>query len=138
MKTWGITQKTALDPVGNEVVTEVNKEVVEGVVEESTVIAVQEGLEALRSQIDCNLQVIKGEVEDETAGVDYFGIIFSNTPLAMKVQEITRVIMRCEDVNTVKYEKCEIDRVHNSMTFYFTIESVYGELEYNKTFESLA
>lgn len=138
MKTWGITQKTALDTVGNEVVTEVNKEVIEGVVEESTVIAVQEGLEALRSQIDCNLQVIKGEVEDETAGVDYFGIIFANTPLAMKVQEITRVIMRCQDVNTVKYERCEIDRAHNSMTFYFTIESVYGELEYNKTFESLA
>ena len=137
MKTWGITKKTAIDN-GNEIVVEENTVRTDNATTTSKVIAVQEGLEALRTQIDCNLQVIKGEVEDETAGVDYFGIIFSNTPLAMKVQEITRVIMRCEDVNTVKYQRCEIDRTHNSMTFYFTIESVYGELEYNKTFESLA
>lgn len=137
MKTWGITKKTAIDN-GNEIVIEQNSVHKGNATLTSKVIAVQEGLEALRTQIDCNLQVIKGEVEDETAGVDYFGIIFSNTPLAMKVQEITRVIMRCEDVNTVKYQRCEIDRAHNSMTFYFTIESVYGELEYNKTFESLA
>lgn len=137
MKTWGITKKTAIDN-GNEIVVEENTVRTDNATTTSKVIAIQEGLEALRTQIDCNLQVIKGEVEDETAGVDYFGIIFSNTPLAMKVQEITRVIMRCEDVNTVKYQRCEIDRVHNSMTFYFTIESVYGELEYNKTFESLA
>ena len=137
MKTWGITKKTAIDN-GNEIVVEENTVRTDNATTTSKVIAVQEGLEALRTQIDCNLQVIKGEVEDETAGVDYFGIIFSNTPLAMKVQEITRVIMRCEDVNTVKYQRCEIDRAHNSMTFYFTIESVYGELEYNKTFESLA
>lgn len=137
MKTWGITKPTAEKPYGNEIVKETNKEVIENEVVESTIIATQTGLEALRTQIDCNLQVIKGEVDDETAGVDYFGIIFSNTPLAMKVQEITRVIMRCGDVNTVKYEKCEIDRAHNKMTFYFTIESVYGDIEYNKTFESL-
>lgn len=137
MKTWGITKKTVTDN-GNEIVVEENTVRTDNTTITSKVIAIQEGLEALRTQIDCNLQVIKGEVEDETAGVDYFGIIFSNTPLAMKVQEITRVIMRCEDVNTVKYQRCEIDRAHNSMTFYFTIESVYGELEYNKTFESLA
>lgn len=137
MKTWGITKKTAIDN-GNEIVIEQNSVHEGNATYTSKVIAVREGLEALRTQIDCNLQVIKGEVEDETAGVDYFGIIFSNTPLAMKVQEITRVIMRCEDVNTVKYNKCDIDRVHHNMTFYFTIESVYGELEYNKTFESLA
>lgn len=137
MKTWGITKKTAIDN-GNEIVVEENTVRTDNATTTSKVIAVREGLEALRTQIDCNLQVIKGEVEDETAGVDYFGIIFSNTPLAMKVQEITRVIMRCEDVNTVKYNKCDIDRVHHNMTFYFTIESVYGELEYNKTFESLA
>ena len=136
MKTWGITQKTPLTP-GNEIVVKENTVVVDGGEETTNVIAVEEGLEALRTQIDCNLQVIKGEVEDQTAGVDYFGIIFSNTPLAMKVQEITRVIMRCEDVNNVKYNKCDIDRVHHSMTFHFTIESVYGEIEYNKTFESL-
>lgn len=137
MKTWGITKKTAINN-GNEIVVEDNTVRTDNATTTSKVIAVQEGLEALRTQIDCNLQVIKGEVEDESAGVDYFGIIFSNTPLAMKVQEITRVIMRCEDINTVKYQRCEIDRAHNSMTFYFTIESVYGELEYNKTFESLA
>lgn len=136
MKTWGITKKTQTEP-GNEIVVKENTVVVDGTEETTNVIAVEEGLEALRTQIDCNLQVIKGEVEDETAGVDYFGVIFSNTPLAMKVQEITRVIMRCEDVNNVKYNKCDIDRVHHSMTFYFTIESVYGEIEYNKTFESL-
>lgn len=137
MKTWGITKKTVTDN-GNEIVVEDNTVRTDNTTITSKVIAIQEGLEALRTQIDCNLQVIKGEVEDESAGVDYFGIIFSNTPLAMKVQEITRVIMRCEDINTVKYQRCEIDRAHNSMTFYFTIESVYGELEYNKTFESLA
>ena len=136
MKTWGITQKTQLTP-GNEIVTEDNTVISNGVATTTKVIGVQEDLEALRTQIDCNLQVIKGEVDDETAGVDYFGIIFSNTPLALKVQEITRAIMRCDGVNTVKYEKCEIDRQHGSYSFYFTIESAYGELDYNKTFESL-
>lgn len=136
MKTWGITKKTPTDN-GNEIVIDNNSVTVSGVTTTSKVIAVESDLEALRTQIDCNLQVIKGEVEDETAGVDYFGIILSNTPLAMKVQEITRVIMRCDGINTVKYNRCEIDRLHNSMTFYFTIESVYGEFVYDKTFESL-
>ncbi len=136
MKTWGITKKTS-GYNGNEVVIEDNTTYTNGSFVTTKVIGVQEGLEALRTQIDCNLQVIKGEVPDEEAGVDYFGIIFANTPIAMKVQEITRVIMRCEDVNTVKYDKCEIDRVKQSMTFYFTIESVYGEFNYNKTFDNL-
>lgn len=138
MKTWGITKPTAEKPYGNEIVVKPNTVTEEGVTQTTSVIAVQEGLEALRTQIDCNLQVVKGEVGETDAGVDYFGIIFANTPLALKVQEITRVIMRCKDVNTVKYEKCEIDRVNNSLTFYFSIESVYGEFDYNKTFETLA
>lgn len=136
MKTWGITKKTPTNN-GNEIVIDNNSVTVSGVTTTSKVIAVESDLDALRTQIDCNLQVIKGEVEDETAGVDYFGIILSNTPLAMKVQEITRVIMRCDGINTVKYNRCEIDRLHASMTFYFTIESVYGEFVYDKTFESL-
>lgn len=136
MKTWGITKKTS-GYNGNEVVIEDNTVYENGSSVTTKVIAVQEGLEALRTQIDCNLQVIKGEVPDDNAGVDYFGIIFSNTPIAMKVQEITRVIMRCEDVNTVKYEKCEVDRANHTMTFYFNIESVYGEFNYNKTFDNL-
>ena len=135
MKTWGLTQKTQTDP-GNEIVLSSNV-VVGGDTVTTKIFAVQEGLDAIRTQIDCNLQVIKGEVEDSTAGVDYFGIIFANTPVALKVQEITRVIMRCDGINTVKYERCEIDRLHHTMVFYFTIDTIYGELQYNKTFESL-
>ena len=84
------------------------------------------------------LQIVKGELDDKTIGVDYFGIIFSNTPVSMKVQEISRAILSIEGVENVSFENVEFDRKNQTFKFYFTIDSVYGALEYEKTFENPA
>lgn len=98
-------------------------------------IQMNSDLEALRVRIDAALQVIKGEVEDESQGVDYFGIIFSNTPISMKIQEISRVILSIEGVEDLEYKQGTFDRRNNSLKFYFTIKSIYGYFNYDKTFE---
>lgn len=95
-------------------------------------------MEALRSQIDSRLQIVKGELDDTSIGVDYFGIIFSNTPISMKVQEITRVILSIDGVEDVTFERVEFDKRAQTFSFYFTIYTVYGTIDYNKTFENPA
>lgn len=124
MQTWTITQKTDIDP-GNDVTSEYG------------IISISSDLEALRTQIDCNLQVVKGEVEDDTKGVDYFGIVLSNTPLSMKIQEITRVISNVEGVENVYFLKAEQDPKTQNLKLYFQIQSIYGALEYNKNIENI-
>lgn len=98
-------------------------------------IQVNKDLEALRTRIDAALQVVKGEVEDQSQGVDYFGIIFSNTPLSMKIQEISRVITNIEGVSGVEYKSGIFDKRNNSLKFTFVIKSVFGDMEYDKLFE---
>lgn len=98
------------------------------------IIKMNENLQALKTRIDAALQIVKGELSDESMGVDYFGIIFANTPISMKVQEISRVISSIEGVSNVTFENAEIDRRSSSYIFHFTIESVFGEFEYNKQF----
>ena len=100
-------------------------------------IRIDSGLDALRTRIDCALQVVKGELSDDSQGVDYFGIIFSNTPIEIKVQEITRVISGIEGVNSVTLKQTYVDRRTQALSFEFTIESVFGQLDYNKTFENI-
>lgn len=101
-------------------------------------LRVVEDLQALRVRIDAALQVVKGELDDPNQGVDYFGIIFSNTPVSMKVQEICRVIMQQEGVDNVEFVSAEFDRLHQTFTFKFTIYSVYGDFEYDRTFDKPA
>ena len=125
MQTWTLTKKTDNDP-GNDVTAEYG------------LISMSSDLEALRTQIDANLQVVKGEVEDETKGVDYFGIVLSNTPLSMKIQEITRVISNVSGVQNVYFIKAEVNRKTQGLTLYFSIQSIYGVLEYNKNIENIA
>lgn len=91
--------------------------------------------EALRTRIDCALQVVKGEVDDKNLGVDYFGIIFSDTPINMKIQEIARVIKNVEGVKEVEFSKAEFDKEKQSFRFYFSIISIYGEFDYDKSFD---
>lgn len=124
MQTWTITQKTDTDN-GNDVKAEFG------------IISIDSELEALRTQIDCNLQTIKGEVEDDAKGVDYFGIVFSNTPLSMKIQEITRVISNITGVQDVYFLRAEQDPKTYQLSLYFRIQSVYGTLDYNKNIENL-
>lgn len=125
MQTWTITQKTPTSN-GNDV------KAIHGL------ISVDSDLEALRTQIDCNLQTVKGEVPDEDKGVDYFGIVFANTPLSMKIQEITRVISNIEDVDAVYFLKAEQNPKTHELSLFFKIQSVYGTLEYNKNIENMA
>lgn len=124
MSTWNLTKKTETDP-GNDVYAEYG------------LISMSSELDALRTIIDANLQVVKGEVPDETKGVDYFGIIFSNTPLPMKIQEITRVISNIDGVEEVYFLKAEQDHKSQDLKLYFKIQSVYGALEYNKNIENI-
>lgn len=125
MKTWYLTKKTDLDD-GNEMVAQ------------NGYIKMASDLEALRIRIDSALQVFKGEVDDPSVGVDYFGIIMSNTPLSMKVQEIARVVTALEGVESIQFEGAAIDRTTGTLEMNFTIKSVFGVLEYNKTFENMA
>lgn len=98
-------------------------------------IAVVNKLDALRVSLDSALQVVKGELDDPTQGVDYFGIIMSDTPLSMKVQELTRVIMQNAEVKDVRFLRAETNDKKNMITFYFDITSVYGDFSYDNSFE---
>lgn len=100
-------------------------------------IKVNENLLALKTRIDAALQVIKGEVSDESMGVDYFGIIFSNTPVSMKVQEICRVLNDIDGVSSVEFEDAEFNKETQVLTFHFTIYSVYGTFAYDKSFGNM-
>lgn len=94
-------------------------------------------INALRVRLDAALQVVKGEVDDLDQGVDYFGIIFSDTPLSIKVQELCRVMRQIDEVQDIKFIKAEVDNKKQAMTFYFEITSIYGQLQYNNTFENI-
>lgn len=92
-------------------------------------------LEELRVALDAALQVVKGELEDTTQGVDYFGIILSDTPLSIKVQEISRVIKKNDEVKDVKFVRAEVNKKESKLIFYFDITSIYGEFSYDNSFE---
>ena len=124
MQTWNLTKKTDNDP-GNDVYAEYG------------IISTSSDLEALRTIIDANVQVVKGEVPDDIKGVDYFGIVLSNTPLSMKIQEITRVISNIDGVNDVYFLRAEQDHKTHTVSLYFSIQSIYGVLEYNKNIENI-
>jgi len=87
---------------------------------------------ALRQRIDFALQVVKGELQDQELGVDYFGIIFAATPISMKVQELTRVINKVEGVLDTKFINVSYNRKNDSLRFYFDIYTEYGKLSYER------
>ena len=123
MKTWNLTEKTPTDP-GNDVSLAYGT------------IKMDSDLNAIATAITSNLEVIKGELDDQEKGLDLFGIILSNTPLQMKVQEISRIINNVDGVMSSKFTGATVDRKNSSITFTFEIESVYGTLDYEKTFET--
>jgi hypothetical protein len=123
MKTWNLTEKTPTDP-GNDVSLAYGT------------IKMDSDLNAIATAITSNLEVIKGELDDPEKGLDLFGIILSNTPLQMKVQEISRVINNVDGVMSSKFTGATVDRKNSNITFTFEIESVYGTLDYEKTFET--
>lgn len=125
MKTWYLTPKTPTDN-GNDLILQDGQ------------IRMVSDIEALRVRIDSALQVFKGELQDPTQGVDYFGVIFSKTPLSMKVQELCRVISSIEGVESVTFDNADVNNKTGEITFHFTIKSVYGELVYDKIIENNA
>ena len=92
-------------------------------------------LDELRVALDAALQVVKGELDDATQGVDYFGIILTDSPLSLKVQELTRVMKKNSEVQDVQFLRAEANKKENTLTFYFNITSVYGEFSYDNSFE---
>lgn len=123
MKTWNLTEKTPTD-YGNDVT--LNR----------GTIRMDADLNAIATAITANLEVIKGELDDQNKGLDLFGIILSNTPLQMKIQEVSRVINSVDGVMSSKFMGATTDRSAGTLTFSFEIESVYGTLGYEKTFET--
>ena len=119
MKTWELTEEDELQLAHGQ-------------------IMMKQELEALRVRIDAALQVIKGEVDDPNVGVDYFGIVFSNTPISMKVQEISRVILLQDGVEDVEFNNVETDRKDGSLHINCTIYTVFGEFDYDNTFDNIA
>lgn len=119
MKTWTLTQKTETSS-GNDTTLEYGQ------------IKTDTDLLALRSRIDATLQVVKGELQNPNDGVDYFGVILSDTPIPLKVQELCRVINGIEGVKSTTYEYATLDKQTGVLTFRFTIHSVFGDLEYEK------
>lgn len=97
-------------------------------------IKMAQDIEALRRLIDCELQIVKGELEYSERGVDYFGIVMANTPIAIKVQEIVRVITSVTDVESVIFNDARYDANTGTLHFEFTIKSVYGDFEYDREF----
>ena len=93
------------------------------------VINVNSDVDAIANRITSNLQTIKGELDNPDTGVDYFNIIFSNTPISTKVQELTRVIQLVDGVTDVKFLDYELkDQVY---TFHFFISTIYGPIDYS-------
>jgi len=119
MKTWNLTPKSDNDP-GNDVNLQLGQ------------IKMVTELDALRVRIDAALQIIKGELQDTTEGVDYFGIVMADTPIPLKVQELCRVINGLEGVKSTTYESAVLNRETGVLTFRFTIHSIFGDLEYEK------
>lgn len=124
MKTWHLTQ---LDKDGTD----------NDLMLQHGLIKVDTDLDALRTRIDCALQVIKGEVSDLNQGVDYFGIMLSGAPLEIKVQELCRVINNVQGVKSTKFKQATVDRKTGAMSFEFTIESAFGDIDYEKSFENI-
>lgn len=98
-------------------------------------IRMAKDIDALRVRIDSALQIVKGELDDPNKGVDYFGIIFSNTPISMKIQEISRVISGIEGVEEIEYKSGTFDKRTSALRFHFRIRSAYGDIDYDKLFE---
>ena len=119
MKTWDLTQKTETDN-GNDVVMQ------------DGVIKTVEELDALRTRVDAALQVVKGELQDPSIGVDYFGVILSDAPIPLKIQELCRVINSLEGVKSTTYNSATLDKKTGVLTFRFTIHSVFGDIDYEK------
>lgn len=143
MKTWYLTKKTPTN-TGNDLMAETVTQLVkdEETGKHTTVtgkmIKTVSDIDALRVRIDAALQVVKGELTDATQGVDYFGIILSKTPLALKVQELCRVINNVEGVKNVTFKEATVNSTTGVLTFAFNIQSVYGDLDYDKEVETNA
>lgn len=100
-----------------------------------TIVDLVDKRNALRVRLDSALQVVKGELDNSDLGVDYFGIIFADTPLSIKVQELCRVMRMIDEVQDIQFLRAETNSIKNTLSFYFNITSIYGELSYEKSFE---
>ena len=101
------------------------------------VIVVANKINALRNRLDAALQVVKGELDDTSLGVDYFGVIFTDSPISLKVQELCRVMRQIDEVQDIKFLRAEADKKNNPLKFFFEITSIYGVLAYDKEFENI-
>lgn len=123
MKTWYLTPRTPTDN-GNDVVAEY------GVIKQVS------DIDALRVQIDAALQIIKGELQDESLGVDYFGIVLTSVPLQLKLQELSRVLLKIEGVESAELVSASTS-ARGELNLSLKIKTSYGDIDYNRTFENI-
>lgn len=102
-----------------------------------TVISVDTDINALADQIDCALSTIKGEMDDSSEGVDYYNIVLANVPMSMKIRELSRVIYSVPGVRNVVYLASEKNNLTGALSFRFSIESIFGTMEYTKIIENM-
>lgn len=96
------------------------------------VIRVKKQMECLADRINTALATVRGELDDYSAGVDYYGIIFAKTPISLKIVEFTRVISAIEGVKDVEFISCKTNPQTGVWTFEFNVSSVYGDLTIQK------
>lgn len=101
------------------------------------IISVDSDMKALADSIDCALNTLKGELDDPDAGVDYYNIVLSNVPMSMKIKELTRVIYNIEGVKDVTYVSSEVDNLNGVLRFVFSVDTVFGTMEYTKTIDNI-
>lgn len=118
--------------------TQVKYELTNGndVTSEYGVIKQVSGIDALRVRIDAALQIFKGELQDESLGVDYFGVMFSALPLQTKIQELSRVLTSLEGVKGVTFASASTS-ANNELNLSLTVHTEYGDIDYNRTFENI-
>lgn len=102
-----------------------------------TVISVDTDIKALSDQIDCALSTIKGEMDNSSEGVDYYNIVLANVPMSMKIRELSRVIYSVPGVRNVVYLASEKNNLTGALNFRFSIESIFGTMEYTKIIENM-
>lgn len=101
------------------------------------VIATDSDMKALANKIDCALSTLKGELDDESLGVDYYNIILSNVPMSMKIRELSRVIYGVQGVTEVTYLSSEKNTKTGELKFRFSIGTIFGTMDYEKTISNI-
>lgn len=85
----------------------------------------------IRQEIDARVKTLPNEVDDYD-GVDYWNVIFNQTPILIKAQAIITAIKTINAVKDVVFNSYEYtDKQAGTLKMSFTVDSILGELNYD-------